>query len=67
MEINYKFIPEFKLEEEKLKKMIESYAGKLLEVCGARSLVVGLDNFDKPFILMSEGRLVDALEIDLED
>ena len=66
MKINYEFIPEFKLEEEKEKKLIESYAGKLLEICDARTLVVGVDNFDKPFILKNESRLTDALDFCLE-
>lgn len=65
MDINYKFIPEFELEEQKEKQLIVSYSGKLLEVCSARSLVVYLDNDDKPVVLMSESRLTDASDFEL--
>lgn len=61
MEVNYTFIPEFALEEEKQRRLVMSYAGKLLEISNARTLVVGLDNDDKPFVLSSSGRLVDAV------
>lgn len=67
MEIDYKFVSEFKSAEIKRKSDIISYAGKLLEIVDARTLVVGLDNNDRPFVLMSLGRLSDALKFDLQE
>ena len=43
MEIDYKFIPEYKSSERKMKSDIMSYAGKLLEIVEADTLVVGLE------------------------
>lgn len=67
MEINYEFVPEFKSAEVKYKSDVISYAGKLLEIIGSRTLIVGLDNFDKPFVLQCDGRLVNALDIEIND
>lgn len=67
MRIDYNFIPEGKLEEEKQRKLVSSYAGKLLEVCGARTLVITLDNEDRLKVAMSEQRLVDAFDFELEE
>lgn len=66
MEVNYQFVPSFKSAEIKNKSDIISYAGKLLEIVGSRTLVVGLDNDDKPFVLECQGRLTDALDFSLE-
>lgn len=66
MEINYEFVPEYKSYEDKHKSDISSYAGKLLEIVGVHTLIVGVDNDDKPFVLQCDGRLVDALEFDME-
>lgn len=66
MEINYEFVPLFQSAAAKHKSDIISYAGKLLEIVDARTLVVGLDNDDKPFVLMSPSRLTDALDFDLD-
>lgn len=44
MEINYEFVPEYESSERKMKSDIISYAGKLLEIVEANTLVVGLDN-----------------------
>lgn len=66
MEVNYKFVPEFKSTEAKYKSDVVSYAGNLLEIVGASTLVVGVDNNDVPFVLECEGRLVDALDLDIQ-
>lgn len=63
--VNYLFVPESKSTEEKYKQDVVSYAGKLLEIVGARTLVVGVDNNDRPFVLASTGRLSDPLEVDI--
>ena len=51
MEINYEFVPEYESSERKMKSDIISYAGKLLEIVEANTLVVGLDNDNRPFVL----------------
>ena len=66
MEINYEFVPEYESAERKIKSDIISYAGKLIEIVGAHTLVVGLDNDDKPFVLKCTGRLSDALDFSLD-
>lgn len=66
MNINYKFVPEFKSEETKFKSDVISYAGKLLEIVGSRTLVVGLDDDDVPFVLQCNGRLINALDVEFE-
>lgn len=66
MKINYEFVPEFKSSEEKYKSDVRSYAGKLLEIVGSRTLIVGVNNDDVPFVLQCEGRLIDALDIELD-
>lgn len=65
MDVNYKFVPLYKSEEEKHKSDIISYAGKLLEIVGERTLIVGVDNSDRPFVYAIDGRMVDALEFDI--
>lgn len=62
MEINYEFVPEYESFERKKKSDILSYAGKLLEIVGSRTLVVGVDDDDKPFVLECPGRLTNALD-----
>lgn len=62
MEINYEFVPEYESSERKMKSDIISYAGKLLEIVGSRTLVVGVDDDDKPFVLECPGRLTNALD-----
>nr|CDL66304.1 unnamed protein product [uncultured bacterium] len=66
MKVNYEFVPEFKSNEEKKKSDIISYAGKLLEIVGACTLIVCLDDDDRPCIYESSGRLVDALDFDID-
>lgn len=65
MEVNYKFVPDYKSTEKKKKSDMISYAGKLLEIVGSRTLIVGVDQEDKPFILECPGRLLNALDFDL--
>lgn len=65
MEINYEFVPEYESSERKMKSDIISYAGKLLEIVGANTLVVGLDNDNRPFVWECNGRLTDALDFSL--
>lgn len=60
MEINYKFIPAFETAEEKHKKDIISYAGKLMELAQMRTMVIYLDEDDKPVVLETEGRLINS-------
>lgn len=43
-----------------------SNAGKLLEIVGSRTLIVGVDNDDVPFVLQCDGRLVNALDLEME-
>ena len=45
---------------------IISYAGKLLEIVEANTLVVGLDNDNRPFVWECKGRLTDALDFSLD-
>lgn len=62
MDIDYEFVSEYKANEIRTKTIINSYAGKLLEVCEARSVVVYLDNFDKPVVLCTPQRLSDPTD-----
>lgn len=65
MEINYEFVPEYESSERKMKSDIISYAGKLLEIVEANTLVVGLDSDNRPFVWECKGRLTDALDFSL--
>lgn len=67
MKVDYKFVPEYETLEEKLKKDIVSYAGKLLEIVDARTLIVGVDEDDKPFVMSCNSRLLNALDISLTE
>lgn len=67
MRIDYKFVPEYETTEEKLKKDIVSYAGKLLEIVDSRTLIVGVDEDDKPFVMACNARLNNALDISLTE
>lgn len=62
IEVSYEFVSEQVTAERKYRQDVISYAGKLLEIVGARTLVVALDNSDCPYVLMSDGRLSDALD-----
>ena len=66
MEINYKFVPQYKSEEIRFKSDVVSYAGKLLEIIGCETVIVTLDEDNKPVILETNGKLVDALDVTLE-
>lgn len=66
MTVKYKFIPEHKSTEAKIKSDMLSYAGRLLEMGNSPTLIIGLDNFDNPFIWQCSGRLVDAFDFSLE-
>ena len=66
MEINYEFVPEYESSERKMKSDIISYAGKLLEIVEANTLVVGLDNDNRPFVWEFKGLLTDALDFSLD-
>ena len=66
MDINYKFVPEFVTAEEKHKKDVISYAGKLLEITQARTLVVTLDNNDVPMVWESPNRLNNAMDFAID-
>lgn len=61
--VNYEFLSEQETAELKYKRDVLSYAGKLLQLARARTLVVALDNLDQPFVLMSPARLFDPLNI----
>lgn len=62
MNIDYDFVPEYKANEIRTKTMINSYAGKLLEVCESRSVLVYLDNMDKPVVLATSSYLTDPTD-----
>lgn len=64
--VDYDFVPLYKSEARKRKSDILSYAGFLLELVGARTLIVGVDEEDKPFVLECHDRLNNALDFDLE-
>lgn len=66
MEVNYNFVPEFKSKEIKYKSDVVSYAGKLLEIVGATTLVVSVREDGRPFVLCSDSRLIDSLDISLD-
>jgi len=65
--VNYQYVPEHKSFENKRRSDIISYAGRLLEIVDCRTLIVGVDNNDKPFVYQVSGRMLDALELDLEE
>lgn len=65
MEVNYHFVPLYKSDEAKYKSDLVSYAGKLLEISGFPTLIVSMDDDNKPFILASGAPLINALDIDI--
>ena len=67
MDINYKFVPEFKSAEAKKKSDIVSYAGKLLEIVDSQSAFVFLDDDDVPVVLIIDSKPFNALDFDIED
>lgn len=64
MEVDYKFVPEYDSLTEKRKSDIISYAGKLLEIVSEQTLIVGIDNDNKPYVLEINGRLRNALDFE---
>lgn len=66
MDVNYDFVPEYKSTEIKQKSDILSHAGRLLELVGAHTLIVGVNMNDEPFVLQCSGRLTDAMDFELE-
>lgn len=66
MNVNYKFVPEFKSAEVKFKSDVVSYAGMLLELVGSETVIVSLDDDNKPVIYQSTGKLVNALDLEVE-
>lgn len=66
MEINYNFVPQYKSDEIRFKSDAVSYAGKLLEIIGCETVIVTLDEDNKPVILSTNGKLVDPLNVTLE-
>ena len=62
MEIDYEFVPEYESSERKMKSDIISYAGKLLEIVGSDTLIVGVGEDDKPFVWEIPDRLHNALD-----
>lgn len=67
MEVKCKFLPEYKLAEIKYKSDVILYACKLLQLVGAETLIVGLDNSDKPFVYCIDGLMSDALDVNLSE
>lgn len=62
MHVQYDFIPQDVSQEQKYRSDVTSYAGKLLEIVGCHTLVVGVDEMDKPFVLACPARLRDVLD-----
>lgn len=65
MDVKYAFVPEYKSTEIKHKSDILSHAGRLLELVGSKTLIVGVNMDDEPFILQCPGRLTDAMDFEL--
>lgn len=62
--VDFRFYSEDELEREKRDKLVRGYAGKLLQLCNARTLIIGVDNDDVPFVLSSAGRLADVFDLE---
>lgn len=67
MEVNYKYVPENKSCEAKYRSDVISHAGRLLELVDAHTLIVGVDNDDVPFVYQISGRMINALDIDIQE
>lgn len=67
MTVNYNFVPQFKAEEARFKSDVVSYAGKLLEILGAPTVVLTLDSDNRPLLFTSEQRLVNPLDVTLDE
>lgn len=62
MFVDYEFVTEEQSQEVKYRSDVISYAGRLLEIVGCHTLIVGVDFMDKPFVFRVDGRLCDALD-----
>ena len=62
LNVNYVFVSERDSAEIKRQSDVRSYAGKLLELSGYRSVVVYLDNFDRVCVLGSDSRFSNPFE-----
>lgn len=62
MHVDYVFVPEDASAEEKFRSDVLSYAGRLLELVGRHTLIVGVGFMDKPFVYSVDGRLCDVLD-----
>lgn len=67
MSVNYEYVPENKSYEAKYRSDVISHAGRLLELVDAHTLIVGVDNDDVPFVYQIPGRMLDALDIDIQE
>lgn len=67
MEVNYKYVPENKSCEAKYRSDVISHAGRLLELVDSRTLIIGVDNMDEPFVYQISGRMINALDIDMQE
>lgn len=61
--VNYKFVSEFMTTIEKNQQDLESYAGRLLEITGAPTLIITLDDDNKPFVYWVGGRMSNAMDV----
>jgi len=71
IDVQYKYNDHFKTEQELKEdykiKLIESYAGKLLELMGSRTVLVYLGENDVVKVLESSGRMTDWVTAILDD
>lgn len=67
MEVNYKYVPENDSSKAKYDSDVLSHAGRLLELVDSYTLIVGLDNMDRPFVYSIGGRMRDALDFHFEE
>lgn len=67
MLVNYEYVSENKSYEVKYRSDVISHAGRLLELVDAHTLIVGVDNNDVPFVYQVPGRMLDALDIDMQE
>ncbi|WP_312071175.1 hypothetical protein [Anaerotignum propionicum] len=61
--VDYKFVSEFMTTIEKNQRDVESYAGRLLEITGAPTLIITLDNDNRPFVYWVGGRMSNAMDV----
>ena len=66
MNINYEFVPAYKSAEKKFKSDVISYAGMLLELIGSETVIVSLDEDKRPVVYQTNGKFVNALDLEME-